>query len=71
MGLVEKWNDFARKKIFINDHVEMTMGRLVFTAIITAFEAAGIIIMTGNWGAIFPLFSNMLFSLKKQRDKDE
>lgn len=34
MGLVEKWNTLARKKIYINHTFEIGVGRLVYSAIL-------------------------------------
>ena len=34
MGLVEKWNKLAKKKIYINETFEIGIGRLVFSAIL-------------------------------------
>jgi len=34
MGLVEKWNNLAKKKIYINDTFEIGVGRLVYSGIL-------------------------------------
>ena len=34
MGLIEKWNNLAKKKIYINDTFEIGVGRLVYSAIL-------------------------------------
>lgn len=34
MGLVEKWNNLAKKKIYINETFEIGVGRLVYSAIL-------------------------------------
>jgi len=34
MGLLTKWNEFALKKIQINDHMEIAVGRMIFGIII-------------------------------------
>ncbi len=35
MGLIEKWNNFARKTIYINHTLEIPVGRLVFAIIVS------------------------------------
>jgi len=35
MGLLEKWNKLAKKSIYINHTLEIPVGRLVFTIILT------------------------------------
>ncbi len=44
MGLVEKWNKLAKKKIYINDTFEIGIGRLVFSAILFSISLI--------WGAL-------------------
>ena len=34
MGLVEKWNNLAKKKIYINETFEIGVGRLVYSGIL-------------------------------------
>jgi len=34
LGLVEKWNKLAKKKIYINDTFEIGVGRLCYSAIL-------------------------------------
>lgn len=34
MGIVERWNSLARKKIYINDSLEIGVGRLVYSGIL-------------------------------------
>ena len=38
MGLIEKWNILARKKIYINETFEIGVGRLVFSAILFGIQ---------------------------------
>lgn len=71
MGLVERWNNFAKKKLYINETFQISCGRLVFTLLITLVEAVSIFILTGNVSATLPLFSNMLLSLQKQDKKKD
>lgn len=53
MGLIDRWNKFALKKIKINDHVEIAVGRLIFGLIIfliaqfTTFELSWVFLLFG------------------------
>ena len=53
MGLIERWNRFAVKKLKINDRLEVSVGRLIFGTIIflvaefTTFPVAWIFILFG------------------------
>jgi len=71
MGLVEKWNNFAKKRIYINDTLEIGCGRLVFMGLIVTFQILGIM-CCNNWVVtpeIFFTLSTFLGSLRK-KDKD-
>ena len=68
MGLIEKWNSFAKKKIHINDDFEIGCGKLVFTGIIVLLEALPIFIMTGNWAAALVTLATFLTALKQKKD---
>lgn len=69
MGIIEKWNRFAKKRIYINNHFQLAAGRLIFTLLITMIEALTILLATGNIIGVLPLFSNMFLVLEKQ-DKE-
>jgi len=53
MGLIDKWNKFALKKIHINDRIEISAGRLVFGTIVfllaefTTFPLSWVFILFG------------------------
>jgi len=53
MGLLERWNRFALKKIKINDHMEIAVGRMIFGIIIflittfTSVELSWIFLLFG------------------------
>lgn len=54
------------RKIMINDKIEITLGRLLFTSLLTLFQILGIMAMNG-WTfspEIFILLSNLIFSLR-------
>jgi len=53
MSLLDRWNRLAVKKIKINDHIEIAVGRLVFGTIVfllaefTAFPLSWVFILFG------------------------
>lgn len=70
MGLIEKWNEFAKKKIIINDNYVIGAGRLVYMGLITIFQMVSILILTGDFSAVFPLLSNFIFAIEKKYDTE-
>lgn len=62
MGLIEKWNILARKKIYINDTLEISCGRLVVCTVITILAYFGFEVW---W--IIPAFSLKRREKKKPR----
>ena len=70
MGIIEKWNKFARKSIYINSHFQIPAGRMIFTLLITLIEAITILLATGNIVGVLPLFSNMFLVLERQNKED-
>jgi len=62
MGLLTKWNKFALKKIKINDHMEISVGRSIF----------GIIVFLIAYFELFPIaWIFLLFGLKIHRKNNE
>lgn len=70
MGLVEKWNSFAKKSIYINHDFEIGCGRLVFVGLLTLLQSISLLLLGSPFVAIIPLWSNMLLSLKKKEKND-
>ena len=70
MGLIEKWNNLAKKKIYINSDFEIGVGKLVFTSIIVALEAIPILLITGNWAAALVTLATFLTSLRQRKDEE-
>lgn len=68
MGIVEKWNLFARKHIYINDSFEIGIGRLVFSGIIFTVQVVWGLMAGGTPLEVMPSLLTWLFSLK-QSDK--
>ncbi len=65
MGLIERWNKFALKKIKINDHIDISVGRLVFGTIIFLITTFTTIEL--SW--VFLLFGVKIH--KKNNNKEE
>ena len=66
MGLTEKWNKFAKKKIYINDSWEMRMGRLVFMVVLNLFIMFGMILSGGTAEVIMWLWVDMIASFENK-----
>ena len=62
MGIVEKWNKFAKKSIYINHTLEIPVGRLIFSIIVTALAFFQIDVIA--W--LIPLFA-----IKKRQKEEE
>jgi len=61
MGIIEKWNNFAKKRIYINHTLEIPVGRLVLSIIVTVLAFFKIDAIA--W--VIPLFA------VKKRQKEE
>jgi len=61
MSLIDKWNKFAKKSIYINHTLEIPVGRLIFSIIVTILAFFQIDIIA--WA--IPLFAI------KRREKEE
>lgn len=66
MGLIEKWNKFALKKIKINDRIEICVGRLIFGTIM--FLLAELTTFPLSWS--FVLFGVNIKKKKNNERKD-
>lgn len=69
MGLVEKWNTLAKKKIYINETFEIGVGRLVFSAIIFGVQVLWGVLAGATPVQIMPSVLTWLASLK-QKEKE-
>lgn len=70
MGLIEKWNNFAKKIIYINHSFQIGIGRLVFVGLITLIEAIGMALV-GGAVAIPSLVLNAMLTLEKRQEEKE
>jgi len=66
---VEKWNNFAKKSLYINNKWEIGCGRLVFSLMLVGSQWLHLAVMTSEPWVIFGLLTTFLAGLKKQ-DKD-
>lgn len=66
---LDKWNVFAKKKIFINSDFQIGVGRLVFVFLVTFIEAIGMAIVGAGVG-IPSLVLNAMLTMEK-RDKED
>jgi len=64
MGLLDRWNRFAVRKLKINDTIEIAMGRLIFGTII--FLVAEFTTFPMSW--VFILFGVKIH--RKNNNKD-
>ena len=69
MGIVEKWNNLAKKKIYINESFEIGIGRLVYMVVLNLFIMVGMILSGTTAASVAWLWVDLLGSLKK-KDKD-
>ena len=69
MGLVEKWNNFAKKKIFINDSFSIGCGRLVFSFIIMLIQFFQVYMITGNANVFWAMLLTLITGLKYKKRK--
>ena len=69
MGIVEKWNKLAKKKIYINETFEIGVGRLIYMVLLNFFIMMGMIFSDVNVAGILWLWVDLFGSLK-QKEKD-
>jgi len=65
MGWVEKWNNFAKKNIYINHTFEIGCGRLVFSAIIFGVQVLWGLLAGATLVEIMPSLLTWIVSLKQ------
>jgi len=69
MSLVDKWNRFARKNLYINNTFEIGCGRLVYMIVLNCFIMMGMLFSGTNAQSIAWLWVDMIASLK-QKEKN-
>ena len=70
MGLVERWNRLARKKIYINDTFEIGVGRLFYMIGLNFFIMIGMALAGGTPESIVWLWADMFGSFSKRKKDD-
>jgi len=65
MGIVEKWNKLAKKKIYINHTLEIGIGRLVFMIVLNFFIMIGMIFSGTTMSSLAWLWADLVGSLKQ------
>lgn len=70
MGLVEKWNKLARKKIYINESLEIGVGRLAYMCLLNFFIMIGMIFSGTTEASLVWLWVDMLGSFKRKEKSD-
>lgn len=71
MGFVEKWNNLAKKNLYINKTFEIGMGRVMYMAVINCFLSVGLLLTSSDpiVGIIW-LWGDMVGSFKRQDNSD-
>lgn len=67
MGLLDKWNKFALRKIHVNDRIEISAGRLVFGIIM--FLIVEFTTFPLSW--VFLLFGIKIHKKNNNKKKEE
>ena len=70
MGIVEKWNNLAKKKIYINESLEIGVGRLFYMVFLNLFTTMGMIFSITTPASIAWLWVDLLGSFKKKEKVD-
>jgi len=70
MSRIDKWNKFAKKRIFINHNFQIGVGRLIFVGLITFIEALGMILVGAGVGVPSLVLNAMLALEKREEEKD-
>jgi len=69
MGWIEKWNKFAKKRIYINETLEIGVGRLIFTSLIFAAQIIWMLILGATPVQMTPAFLSFIGALKQNTNK--
>ena len=67
----ERWNNFAKKKIYINSHFQVSMGRLIYTIGLITISSIGVLLTGAPISAIFPGWLTAFTALEKQCEEEE
>ena len=64
MGIVEKWNKLAKKKIYINETLEIGVGRLAYMIVLNFFIMIGMILSGTTGSSLAWLWADLAASFK-------
>lgn len=70
MSLLDRYNKFAKKRLYINHDFQLGIGRLIFILIITGIEAIGMLLV-GAGAGIPSLVLNAILALEKREKEKE
>ena len=70
MGLVERWNRLAKKKLYINDGWEISVGRVMFMCILNGFLTLGMWLSGGNAAGMVWLWGDMVASFRSKKNNN-
>lgn len=71
MSKIDKWNRFAKRKIYINESLEITAGKLVYVLIFTFLQALILLLTGANTSSYAVLVGNAIFSIKQKKKEDK
>ncbi len=66
MGIVEKWNKLAKKKIYINNTFEIGVGRLIYMVVLKFFIMIGMIFSGTTQASLAWLWVDLIASFKQK-----
>lgn len=67
MGIVERWNKFAKKKIYINDGWELPAGRLAYMIILNVFIQTMMLLSLAPLSSTWYLWIDMAASFRSKQ----
>ena len=71
MGIIEKWNNLAKKKIYINESIQIPIGRLVYLIILNTFISIGMIFSGTTAASLAWLWVDLVSALYFKKKKEE
>lgn len=69
--IIDKWNSIAKKKIYINETVQIPVGRLVYLIILNIFITIGMICSGTTGASLAWLWVDMISTLYYNKKKEE
>ena len=69
MGIVEKWNKLAKKKIYINETFEIGVGRLIYMIVLNLFIQTMMLLSGSPLAPTWYLWIDMAAGLRTKQNK--